>query len=107
MSTEIELTVDNFDELVLNSEKPYLVDFWAAWCGPCTAVAPIVEAIAAEKADVLNVGKLNVDEQMEIAQRYRIISIPTLLLFKDGEIVQTIVGSAGKDELLVQIDPHL
>jgi thioredoxin 1 len=107
MSGTIELTTANFDELVLKSDKPFLVDFWAAWCGPCTAVSPIVEAIAAEKADVLSVGKLNVDEQMEIAQRYRVVSIPTLILFKDGEVAAISVGAAGKEELLARIEPNL
>lgn len=107
MSNAVELTTDNFEELVLKSEKPFLVDFWASWCGPCTAVAPIVDEIAAEKADVLSVGKVNVDEQMEIAQRYRIVSIPTLLLFKDGEVVVQSVGAGSKEELLTRIEPSL
>jgi thioredoxin 1 len=107
MSDVIEITTENFEELVLKSAKPFLVDFWAAWCGPCRAVSPIVEEIAVEKADVLSVGKLNVDEQGEIAQKYRVMSIPTLILFKDGEAAAVSIGAAPKDELLKRIEPNL
>jgi thioredoxin 1 len=107
MSDVIELTTENFDELVIKSTKPFLVDFWAVWCGPCRAVSPVVEEIAAEKADILSVGKLNVDEQGEIAQRYRVMSIPTLILFKDGEAAAVSIGAAPKDELLKRIEPSL
>jgi thioredoxin 1 len=106
VSTVIEVTTENFDELVLKSTKPFLVDFWASWCGPCRAVGPIVEEIAAEKGEILSVGKLNVDEQGEIAQKYRVMSIPTLILFKDGEAAAVSVGSAPKDEILKRIEPH-
>lgn len=105
MSGVIEVTSENFEELVLQSTKPFLLDFWASWCGPCRAVGPIVEEIAAEKAAVLSVGKLNVDEQGEIAQKYRVMSIPTLILFKDGEAVAVSVGAAPKDEILKRIEP--
>jgi thioredoxin 1 len=104
MSNLIELTVENFEETVLKSPKPFLVDFWAGWCGPCRAVSPIVEEIAVEKADELSVGKLNIDEQGEIAQRYRVMSIPTLILFKDGEAAAVSIGAASKDELLKRIE---
>ncbi|MCL1879650.1 MAG: thioredoxin [Actinomycetia bacterium] len=107
MSEVTELTTDSFKATVLDSEKPYLVDFWASWCGPCRMVAPIVEEIAAEKTDVLSVGKINVDEQPEIATQYQIMSIPTLILFKSGEIAEQIVGAAPKDELLRRLTPHL
>ena len=107
MSNVIELTSANFEEVVLKSNKPFLVDFWAAWCGPCRAVAPVVEAIAKEKADVLSVGKLNVDEQGLIAQKYRVVSIPTLILFKNGEVAATSVGAASKEELLRRLQPSL
>jgi thioredoxin 1 len=107
MSAAIELTVENFEELVLKSTKPFLVDFWAAWCGPCRAVSPIVEEIAAEKADDIFVGKLNVDEQKEIAQQYRVMSIPTLILFKDGEAAAVSIGSASKEELLKRLELNL
>ena len=107
MSQVIELTADNFEELVLKSEKPVLVDFWAAWCGPCRMVAPVVAEIAAEKEDVLSVGKLNVDEQPAIAQRYRVMSIPTLILFKNGEAAAVTVGAMSKAELLKRIEPSM
>ena len=107
MSDVVELTVDNFEELVLKSPKPFLVDFWASWCGPCRAVAPIVEQIAAEKADVISVGKLNVDEQGPIAQQYRVMSIPTLILFKNGEAAAVSIGASSKEELLRRLDPSI
>jgi thioredoxin 1 len=107
MSGVIELTTENFEEQVLKSSKPFLVDFWAGWCGPCRAVSPIVEEIAAEKVDELSVGKLNIDEQGEIAQQYRVMSIPTLILFKDGEVAAVSVGAASKEELLKRIEPGL
>jgi thioredoxin 1 len=103
----IELNVDNFQTTVLQSEKPFLVDFWAEWCGPCRMVAPIVDEIANEQADNILVGKLNVDEQQELAYAYRVQSIPTLILFKNGQIAETIVGAMPKAELLRRINPHL
>ena len=100
MSKVIELTTANFEELVLKSEIPVLVDFWAAWCGPCHAVAPVVEKIAEEKAGALVVGKLNIDDEALIAQRYRVMSIPTLMLFGDGEAKAVSMGAAPKEEIL-------
>ncbi|MDR1082513.1 MAG: thioredoxin [Coriobacteriales bacterium] len=107
MSNVVELTTENFEEQVLKSPKPFLVDFWAGWCGPCRAVSPIVEEIADEKADKLSVGKLNIDEQGEIAQQYHVMSIPTLILFKNGEAAAVSIGAASKDELLKRIEPGL
>ena len=107
MSAAKELTTDNFQSSVLESDKPFLVDFWAAWCGPCRMVSPVVDEIAAEKADVLNVGKLNVDEQPAIASTYRVMSIPTLIVFKGGQPVHQIVGAAPKEELLRQLAPFI
>lgn len=97
------ITKENFDELVLQAEKPILVDFWAEWCGPCRMVSPLVDEIAEERDDVL-VGKINVDEQGELAMRFSVMSIPTLLVFKGGEIVNKAVGARPKAELLQLLD---
>ena len=97
---EVRITSENFDAEVLKADRPVLVDFSAAWCGPCQMLAPLVAEVAAEKADVLKVGKVDVDEAPELAARYGITSIPALLLFKSGEIVKQSVGYVGKDELI-------
>lgn len=90
------LTADNFDDEVLKSDKPVLVDFWAVWCGPCRIVSPIIDELAADYAGKIKVGKVNVDEQRSIAERYRIMSIPTIYLFKDGQPVDKIIGARPK-----------
>ncbi len=100
---EITLTSANFETEVLKSDKPVLVDFWATWCGPCKMVGPIVSEIAEEKADTLKVGKLNVDDEMEIARQYGIMAIPTLILFKDGKEAAKVTGFAPKEQLLAQL----
>ncbi len=97
------ITAENFDELVVNSEKPVLVDFWAPWCGPCRMVSPIVDEIAEEHDDIV-VGKVNVDEQPELAMKFGVMSIPTLLVFKNGELANKAVGARPKDELLALLD---
>ena len=89
---------DTFDDEVLQSDKPVLVDFWAEWCGPCHAIAPVLDQIAEERSD-LKVVKLNIDEEPEIAQRYGVMSIPTLILFKDGEPSAAAVGAMPKSML--------
>ena len=91
----ITITKDNFQEEVLRSDKPVLIDFWAAWCGPCRMVSPLVDEIAGERSDV-KVGKINVDEQPELAQQFRIASIPTLMVFKDGKVANQTVGALPK-----------
>ncbi len=95
----IEITTDNFEEVVLKNEKPVLVDFWASWCGPCKMLAPVVEEFADEQADVV-VGKINVDEHPLLASKYGIMTIPTLMLFKDGEMVNKSIGVIPKDALV-------
>lgn len=96
---EIIITDNNFEEEVLKSSLPVLVDFYADWCGPCKMMAPIVEGLAETFGDKCRVGKCNIDENMELAGRYRIMSIPTILIFKDGEVVSTTIGAVGKNEL--------
>ncbi len=89
---EIILTESNFEEEVLKSEIPVLVDFWATWCGPCRMLAPMIEKIAEEQSGVIKVGKIDVDEEPELAAKYGIASIPTLMVFKGGQVVKTSIG---------------
>ena len=95
----VHITKANFEELVTNNSKPVLLDFWATWCGPCRMVAPIVEEIAGEREDIL-VGKIYVDEEMELAVQFGIISIPTLAVMKNGELTNKAVGYMPKAEIL-------
>lgn len=98
----VTLTKDNFTQEVLQSEKPVLVDFWASWCGPCMGLAPTIDEIAGEQTAV-KVGKVNVDEEADLARQYRIMSIPTLMVFQNGEPVRREVGGKSKDEILEMI----
>ncbi len=93
----------NFREEVLSSEKPVLLDFWAPWCGPCRMIAPILEEIAAQRPDI-KVCKVNIDEEMELASQYRIVSIPTLLVLDRGEVVDKLVGARPKNQILELFD---
>ncbi len=103
----IDLTDSNFSDEVVNSDLPVLVDFWAVWCGPCKMIEPEIEKIADEKKDVLKIGRLNVDENRDTAIKYGISSIPTLLLFKDGQVVKKIIGAMSKDKILNEISSQL
>lgn len=94
----IDLTKENFQAEITKSDKPVLVDFWAVWCGPCQMMAPILHELEAEMPDV-QIGKVNVDEQMDLARQFRVVSIPTLIIFKNGQEVQRMVGVASKEEL--------
>ena len=101
----IEFTTENFEAEVISSSSPVLVDFWAPWCGPCRQIAPIIEELAAENSDV-KIGKLNVDEGQEVAMKYGIANIPTLLLFKGGEVVEKVQGLTPKSKLQEMLDSH-
>ena len=102
--SEINLSKENFEEEVLKSEKPVLVDFWATWCGPCKMLAPVIAEIAEEQKDKIKVGKVNIDEQNELAAKYKITSIPTLILFKNGEPVKQEIGFQIKSEVEKMIE---
>jgi thioredoxin 1 len=95
-----QLTTNTFDEVVGATNEPLLVDFWAEWCGPCKMIAPILDEIATEQAGKLQVAKLNVDDAPDIARRFEVMSIPTLLVFRDGEVAKRLVGAKGKGQLL-------
>ena len=106
MSNTIELNKENFTETV-GSNKPVLVDYWAEWCGPCKMVAPILEEVASDMSEKLTIGKVDVDANQELAAQLNIMSIPTLILFKDGEIVDQAIGALSKAQLLSFIEPHI
>ena len=95
----IEITKENFEEVVLKNQLPVLVDFWATWCGPCKMIGPIVEEIAQEREDI-KVAKVNIDEQSALASRFKIMSIPTLMVIKDGKVVNQAVGARPKNAIL-------
>jgi thioredoxin 1 len=103
----LEFSEQNFEQEVLKSDKPVLVDFWATWCGPCRMMAPAVDAVAEAYVGRAKVGKLNVDENFAITGRYNIRGIPTLLLFKDGQVQEQIVGAASKEAISKMLDKHL
>lgn len=102
-----EVNDQDFEQSVLASDTPVLVDFWAEWCVPCHMVSPVVEEIGQEKSGTLKVAKLNVDDNPDTARKYGVMSIPTLIVFKGGEEKARVVGARGKDAILKEIEPHL
>jgi thioredoxin 1 len=103
----VEVTDANFQAEVIESETPVLVDFWAPWCGPCRVVAPVLEEIAQERGDDLRIVKLNVDENQQTAAKYQVLSIPTLILFKDGAEAKKVIGAYPKRRLEAELEPVL
>ena len=106
MSAPVKVTDSTFEELVVQSEKPVLVDFWAEWCGPCKMIAPVLDEIAKDMDGELVIGKLDIDENQDTAMAFGVMSIPTLLLFKNGEPVERIVGYQPKPQLVSRLQPH-
>lgn len=104
---EVELTNENFETEILQSSLPALVDFWAPWCGPCLMIAPVIEKIAVQYQGKLKVGKLNVDNAPETASKYGVMSIPTLLIFKDGTLMETMIGAVPKEKIEEKIKPYI
>lgn len=101
--SEIKITKENFENEVLKSDKPVLIDFWADWCGPCRMVAPVIKEVAAETSEFAKVGKVNVDEEPELAQMFKIMSIPTLAVIKDGKLASSAVGVKSKNEIIAML----
>lgn len=106
-SKAMQITNTNFDEKVSSNAHPVLVDFWAEWCSPCRMLAPTIDQIAQDYDGKVSVGKINIDEEPELAQRFGVMSIPTLILFKDGSVVSKSVGVVGKDKIAAMIDAAL
>lgn len=104
MAEPVIITAENFDSEVLQASEPVLIDFWAPWCGPCRVIGPVVEEFASQYSGKLKVGKLNVDDHPAVAQRFGITGIPALLFFKDGNVVDTVVGAVPKNVLQKHVD---
>ena len=103
----LKITATNYDELVARADKPVLLDFWAEWCGPCRMIAPAVEEVAEDFDGRAVVGKVDVDEQAELARRFGIMSIPTLIVMKGGKVVEQAVGARGKADIAAMLERHL
>lgn len=103
----VNLTEGSFDEVINSADTPVLVDFWAEWCGPCKDIAPILEQISDEKVDEIKIAKVDVEENGGLALRFGVRSIPMMILFKDGEVAHSLVGSRGKEQLLSELAPYL
>jgi thioredoxin 1 len=104
---KVEITAENFEQEVLQSDVPVLVDFWAEWCMPCKMIAPVLDEMSEEYDGKLKIGKLNVDEQGDLAARYNVVSIPTLMVFKGGEVAGQQIGAAPRDRLEKLVEPHM
>jgi thioredoxin 1 len=104
---KVEITTENFEQEVLQSDVPVLVDFWAEWCMPCKMIAPVLDEMSEEYDGKLKIGKLNVDEQGDLAARYNVVSIPTLMVFKGGEVAGQQIGAAPRDRLEKLVEPHM
>lgn len=100
----LKITSENFNEEVLNFKGKVVIDFYANWCGPCKMMSPIIDEIAKEKADIVKVGKINVDENQDLAMKYSVMSIPTIMIIKDGQILKTFVGLRDKNEIIDALD---
>jgi thioredoxin len=107
MAGIVNLSTATFDEIVAGSDKPVVVDFWAEWCGPCKAIAPILTELSTELADQVTIAKVNVDDNPDLAMRFNVMSIPTLLVFNGGEVHKRLVGAKGKSHLLQELDEFL
>jgi thioredoxin 1 len=103
----VNLSTATFDETVNGADKPVVVDFWAEWCGPCKMITPVLEELAGELVDQVTIAKLNVDDNPEVAMRFNVMSIPTLLVFHGGEVRKRLVGAKGKSQLLQELDEFL
>ena len=107
MGEELHVTEETFNDLIINSSTPVLIDFWAEWCGPCKMLAPVIDELAAEYGEKVKIGKVNVDQQANLAAKYGIRSIPTIILFKGGEIAEEMVGMQAKEVLKEKLDSLL
>lgn len=105
--TVLHLNKDNFKDTIVNSNKPVLVDFWASWCGPCRMLAPVLDEVASEVGDDAIIAKVNVDDERELADMFNIVSIPTMIVFKDGQIIDRVSGYMTKDNIVKRIYSHI